>query len=100
MAEIILYHKGAYNVYSTISDAPIFESAITLAQLESYIQKRHGRVGYQTLPERLQRAHESGSSGFVDDDLESAISANRAGPNESHLTVRQFVDQYLTPEHL
>lgn len=34
MSKIIIQKDSAYNVYSTIVDGPIFESALTLVQLK------------------------------------------------------------------
>lgn len=96
MAEIILHHNGAYNMFSTIVDAPIFKSALTLEQLTQYIKEEYGRTAVEELPRRLERAHAKGTSAIYDDSLADTISANRSGPNEKRLSTKAFIAQFLT----
>lgn len=96
MAEVIIHHKGAYNLYSTVSDRPRYVSAITLKQLEYYIKDQYGKQGLRNLPERLKRAQEKGTSSFNDESLSETILCNRAGKNEEHLTLKIFIKMFLT----
>jgi hypothetical protein len=95
MPQFIINRGGAYNIYSTIVDAPLFNDAFTLAELRQYILDEHGRMGLDGLPRRLERANKTGTSEH-NSSLEGSIFLNRAGPGESELPVDEFVAQYLT----
>ena len=86
MAHFILHHDGAYNVWSTVVDAPCYESALTLDQL---------RAVEPVTADRLDRAHEDGCSSYHDS-LDDCISFNRAGENESALPRDEFIRRFLT----
>jgi hypothetical protein len=95
MAHYIIHLDGAYNIWSTVVDSPLFESALTLEQL-SYVTKRdHGEHGLRALRDRLDRAHATGCSSYIED-LDDVISVNRAGPKESRLSKSEFIAKYLT----
>ena len=96
MAQLILHKDGAYNLYTTVADRACYESALTLEQLEQVIRLDHGDQGMRDLPARLERAHKIGCSSMDGETLEECISCNRAGPNETELTVAEFVAKYLT----
>ena len=96
MPAYIIHHDGAYNLYSTISDGCWFEHGITLEQLHDVIGEEHGRQGsIDELPARLERAHETGCSGFGWT-LDQCISGNRAGTNESEVPRDEFIRKFLT----
>jgi len=44
MAEFIIHHNGAYNIYGTIADGAHYESALTLDQLRQVIQREQGET--------------------------------------------------------
>lgn len=96
MPQFIIHNNGAYNLYSTISDGACFEQAITLNQLRNYIQKHSGDSGLDGLPDRLERAHAKGTSSHEDDSLAETLCCKRAGPNESEMSVNEFIEKYLT----
>lgn len=96
MSQIIVHHKGAYNIYGTISDGAYFESALTLKQLKIYIKKELGEQGLRNLPQRLERAHQNGTSSIIDESLEDVLLLNRAGKNERHMSTKAFIKKFLT----
>jgi len=96
MANMILHKNGAYNLYTTIAEGACYESPLTLKQLTEHIQRELGEAGLRELPQRLERAHKTGCSSMHGETLERCISCNRAGPNETHLSVDEFVAKYLT----
>lgn len=96
MAKTIIHHNGAYNLYDTISDRAYFERAISLRQLQYFIQKEYGDSGLRELPERLERTHTKGTSAHEDDSLAETLCCNRAGPNETEMTINEFIEKYLT----
>lgn len=98
MAQTILHLNGAYNIFSSISDAPIFESAIDLRQLKQYINDEFGKSGLRELDRKLKRAKGKGTSSLISDSIEDEIQSNRAGDNESTLPFDEFVKRFLTLE--
>ena len=96
MPQIILHHGGAYNIYCSISDGIRFESALTLNQLQYWINEMYGKAGTEKLQKRLERAHKNGHSELSEASLDDFLCCNRAGPNESFLTTEQIIKQFLT----
>lgn len=95
MGQYIIHKDGAYNIFSTVIDAPYFDSALTRDELTHYVRTVHGTHGLSSLDARLGRAHATGCSAF-DMDLQDCISGNRAGPNESEVPYDEFISRYLT----
>lgn len=95
MPQFIIHHEGAYNIYGTIADGCHYESALTLDQLRQVIQQRFGEDGMSKLPERLERAHAKGCSGY-EWTLDDCIEANRQGPKETRLPREVFIERFLT----
>ena len=95
MPNFVIKNNDAYNIFSTIVDAPYFESALTLEQLRGWYKDQYGEQGMVELPARLERVDRTGSSA-LQGTLADLITTNRAGPNESTLSKSQFVAQYLT----
>jgi len=96
MAEFIIHHKEAYNIYGTIADGAYFESALTLKQLVHFIKREYGFQGLRRLRGRLKRAKRKGTSSLEDDSLADTLLLNRAGENENHLTTKMFIKRFLT----
>lgn len=96
MAHFIIHHNGAYNIYSTIVDAPILSSAVDLDTLTKLMLQFYGEEGVRELQNRLLRTHEKGTSSLIDSSLEECISRNRAGENEAELDIAEFIAKYLT----
>ena len=96
MGHYILHKDGAYNIYSTIVDAPLHDNAMTLDELTEEIGCEHGQSGVRQLPDRLDRAHRNGTSAMNYTNLADCVSLNRAGENESELTLDEFVARFLT----
>lgn len=96
MGQFIIHKDGAYNIYSTISDGPHYVSALTLKELEEVIRTEFGEAGMRILPERLERAHDTGCSSLDGTNLRGCICGNRAGPNETKVPYDEFIAKYLT----
>jgi len=99
MADFIIHHEGAYNIFGTIADGVHYVSALTLDQLREIIQQEHGERGLENLSLRLERAHRTGCSGF-DRTLDDCIAANRwmgdgEGPPGA-MPRDEFIARYLT----
>lgn len=96
MADWIIHHEGAFNIWSTIADAPRFVSAITREQLTEIVRKEFGSDGLEKLPYRLARVLSTGCSSAFGATLDDCIAVNRAGPEEARLLRDEFIAQYLT----
>lgn len=96
MANYILYKDGAYNLWSTIVDAPLYDRALTLQELKKILLSEGGESAISDLPARLVRSHATGCSAIFGGTLEDCVSVNRAGPNETCTPYDEFVQKYLT----
>ena len=96
MAHIIIHYNGVYNIYSSVTEEPLYEEGITEEQLRLFIKLKDGETGLATLPKRIDRAKAFGSSSFVDRSLHSVVDRNRAGVSGIRMTFNAFVDKYLT----
>ena len=93
---VILHHKGAYNLYSTIVRAPCYDEALTLDELKESIEFQFGVDDLRDLPDRLARAHAKGTSCLQVLNLSDQIQDNQAGPGRSSLSIDAFIRQHLT----
>lgn len=95
MGRGIIHHEGAFNLWSTIVDAPLYEPAITEAQLTDVVRFESGEMAVQELPARLNRARCTGTS-YAGMTLDEVIAGNRAGEDEAELSREDFIKRYLT----
>lgn len=65
MGEYIIQKDGAFNVFSTIMDAPLIDRGVSREQLEAWIKEEYGRRGLAELPERIARAEAHGCSALM-----------------------------------
>ncbi len=94
---ILCHHKGRYNLYSSIADGFIYNSSISLEQLNRIIEIQYGKTGLSSLPERIERAQKNGHSSRVDDPgLDGFLCCNRAGDNEEFLSTSECIKRFLT----
>jgi len=96
MGRLVIYFNGKYNLYSTISDAPVFESGLCLDELQMWYKEEYGNAGLRILEDLIPRANACGTSSRLDNDLRDTILLNRAGPDESRLHPAKFIQQFLT----
>jgi len=99
MADFIIHHDGAYNVFGTIADGVHYVSALTLDQLKELMREQYGTRGMEHFDLRLERAHRTGCSGH-DWTLDDCIAANRwTGDGEGPpgcMPREEFIRRYLT----
>ncbi len=96
MPRIICHHEGRFNLYSTITDAFVFSSSITLSQLKQYIKEEEGNVGLRSLDEPVNLAVCCGTSSTFHDDLDDLMTENRAGQDEAALSTNECIDRFLS----
>lgn len=85
--------KSWYMEWCTMVDAPITYGC-TKKQFAKYYEKQYGKQGMFDLEERLKRVEDRGTSSYLYKSVESTISNNRAGKNETRLTKQQIIDFY------
>lgn len=91
----IIHKDGRYNIYSTISDAPIFESGLSFAQIHGYLHNDVTRYWSDKNLKNLAFAKRKGTSEF-NHVFSETIASNRAGPKESNLSYDEFVERFLS----
>jgi hypothetical protein len=96
MANILCYHKGKYNFYTTIADGFCYERGLTLQQVCDVVKDRYGQDGLDELPERIRRAHKNGHSAHGGGTLADLLSRNRAGDNEERLPFDECLRRFLS----
>lgn len=96
MAQPIIHHNGAYNVYDEVTGLPLFKRGLSEQELTVYIEHEYGQQGLNALPERLKRARAQGTSSVDCPSLEDQLSTNRVGDNETPLSSQAFIRQFLT----
>ena len=96
MGTIICHHEGRYNIYSTFSDEFYFESSISLDELKAYLKEENEKRFLRELDERLERAHEKGTSAFPDNSLEDTLCCNSAGKNGRSLSFKTCIKRFLS----
>lgn len=85
--------NSLYCEWSTIVDAPITR-LVRLPEFTEYYRSRYGSAGMADYDERIARAQATGCSALAGTTLLELIVNNRAGDNETRLTLQQIVKQY------
>jgi hypothetical protein len=97
MGRYIIKIKDYYLEWSTVVDAPI-TFGMTLDEFKGYYRDEYGKDAMRRLPGRLQRVEEKGISAHDLDGIESLGKFNRAGPDESTLTLDEIYQAYCLQE--
>lgn len=82
-----------YLDYSTLIDAPT-TWGMELEEFTKYYRFQYGESGMYDFPERMQRVELTGNSSRGPSTFDSIIATNRAGFDESCLTLEQLIDWY------
>lgn len=89
MGRTVIKIKDYYLVYSSICDAPITEG-LTLDKLVEWYKDEYGKRGLNYIKSRLDTINATGTSSLdEEEDINSVILCNRAGPNECKLTLEE-----------
>lgn len=96
MPQYIIHKDGAFNVFSTVVDAPLLDQALAKDELAAWFRDMHGESVMNELSIRIDRAVAAGTSALTGITLEELISFNRAGQNEKMMQPAEFIDQFLT----
>lgn len=79
--------------WSSIVDAPI-SYGMSESELREFYLEEYGRNGSRDLDERIAECRKRGTSSRMDKTAESVIRGNRAGEDETELSVDQIIDCY------
>lgn len=82
-----------YLDYSSMVDAPTSYGTDLVSFRESYIDY-YGKSSIRELDERLERVEQTGTSSRIHESVEDQLSFNRAGKDETCLTIQQIIDYY------
>ncbi len=95
---ILKLGEDQYLEWSTVVDAPT-TYICTREEMKNFLIKQDANKINIEVEERLLRADTNGTS-FISGDstVQSVISANRAGDNEKHLTLKQIKEKYTYKE--
>lgn len=92
MPRVIIHHEGFYNEYSTVSDGPCWKRGLTLNELKRITKDEEGERGLRQLEDRLVRAHEKGTSAYMDDDLKDTVNYFL---HQENMTLEHFINKFL-----
>lgn len=94
MGRPIIKIKEKYFIWSTVVDAPV-TYGMTREELEDYYQAEYGRQGMYDFEDRMKDVEKKGvSEAYFNKSVKDLIKGNRAGPNETKLTLDQIYEQY------
>lgn len=94
MPTFIIHRNGLFFEWSTVIDAPV-TCAMTREEYEAHYQNMHGLLGMRELPDRLERAVESGTSSRGRSSVEDMVAGNRAGEDESELSFDAVIEMVI-----
>lgn len=97
MSHLICHHEGKYNIFSMVIDVFLFETPLSREEVEAWIKERYGQEGLDELPKRLERAHYSGTSSWVFDDLEDLLCGytEGEGEDETHFSIQECLEKFF-----
>lgn len=96
MGRYIIKINDKFFLWSTVVDAPI-TYGLTIDKLTEFIRFEYGQRGVDDLLERLRRVEAKGHSAHFDMTLDELLNGNRAGENETTLTVDEIYQKYAVP---
>lgn len=89
---IVKVAPDAYLLWSTIVDAPVSQIK-RRAEFEEYHHQLYGDAGMIGMASRFDRADRTGTSAYTMT-RDEVIAGNRAGPNETTLTIAEIIAAY------
>lgn len=94
MGRYIVKLNEYYFEYSTVVDAPV-TFGMSLDEFKGHYRREYGALGMNGLDERLRRVEQNGTSCRLENNTpELVMSDNRAGPDESRLTLNEIYKAY------
>lgn len=96
MSQYIVKLKDNYLEWSTVSESPTTRG-MTREQMRQYLLEKGQREVEAEIEERLMRADAHGSSSIPPQTAEDIVTVNRAGENESQLTLDEIYERCCIP---
>lgn len=88
-------HEPRYLIWSSICDAP-YTYGMELEEFTSFYREEYGRSDFkQNFDARMKRVEEKGTSSMIDRSAAAVMRTNRAGPNETELTLDEIWIKYV-----
>lgn len=87
MGRYICHKDGVFFEWSTIVDAPV---SYGMNEKEFRLYHKH-KYGDLPADERIERAIHKGTSSFNDESLQDLIFHNRAGPDETNISLEEIM---------
>lgn len=97
MGRFIIKLESYYLEWSEVVDAPT-TCGMSLERFKEYYQGRYGELGMEFFEERLERVEKYGTSSRGGWSTKDLTAGNRAGPNESTLTIEEITKAYCLRE--
>jgi hypothetical protein len=85
--------KDYYLEWSSVVDAPVTQG-VSLSVFKEYYLKTYGTNSESLLVERLKRVEKQGTSCMLGSPIEELVSGNRAGVEESEMTIDELIRSY------
>lgn len=96
MPKYIVKLKDNYLEWSTVSDSPTTRG-MTREQMRQYLLEKGQREVEAEVESRLMRVDMHGSSAVPPETAEDIMTVNRAGKNESRLTLDEIYERCCIP---
>jgi len=93
MPSYIIHRDGAFNLFTTITDGPVFDRGVTREELETWYRNEYGQQGMRELPARIARALETSCSSLLGDTLQLLIAT---WARVHHKKADDFIPTFLT----
>lgn len=93
---LITYYNGKFMEWSTICDAPL-SYFLDEKSFKEHIKENmlpRSSESYETQIIRMERAKVRGTSSFLHESFEDLVAHNRAGLNETTLTIEELWEQF------
>lgn len=97
MPRYIVKLEDYYFEWSTIVDAPV-TFGMKLDEFKEYYQEAYGTEGMRDLDYRLERVEMFETSSITPTTIKEMIKGNRAGPDETELTIDEILKAYCLRE--
>ena len=87
--------RDYYFEFSTVVDAPV-TLGMTRKEFEKYYREEYGNRALESgeFQDRMKRVEAKGTSSHMHANVEELLSFNRAGKDETRLTIAQLIDAY------
>jgi hypothetical protein len=99
MPRYLCHHEGWFFEWSTVVDAPV-TLGMRFQEFKDYYMENYGEKQKGEFPDRIKRALRNGTSYAAGDGMTLAelVSVNRAGHNETNLTLDEVIRIYCVEQ--